>query len=115
MAPIIIPALKLVPMPHSQSRTPARSGAQGLRAPAHAQPLQPAPAGLSMGPPLAWMGCCLLDQKAHSAGATSDRELDHKCAKCACILPPLHPLPPQTVLLSSPEPTPGSAGGCSGE
>lgn len=73
MAPIIIPALNLIPMPYSQSRTPARSGAQGLWAPAYARPLQPVPAGLSMGPPLAWMGCCLLTKRPPSAGAAKDR------------------------------------------
>lgn len=53
MCLIIFPTLNLLPIPHSQSRTPAGSGVPALWAPADAQPLQPVPAGLSMGPPLA--------------------------------------------------------------
>ena len=68
MSPIIMPALTLIPGPHSQSRTPAGSEAQGLQAPPDAQTLRPVPAGLSMGPPLAWMGCCLLTKQSTQQG-----------------------------------------------
>ena len=66
--PHIMPALTLIPGPHSRSRTPAESGAQGPRAPPDEQPLRPVPAGLSTGPPLAWMGCCLLTKQPTQQG-----------------------------------------------
>lgn len=61
MSPIILILIfSHIAMPYSQSRTPAEFRARGLWAPACAQPLQLALAGLSMGPPPAWIGCCLL-------------------------------------------------------
>lgn len=106
-SPVIIPALHLIPMPHSQSRTPSGSGAQGWWAPADAQPLQPVPAGHSVGPPLAWMGCCLLTKKPAQQGPAGAGS-HHGTCTVVCLCPAL-----QTVLLSAPEHTPGSreAGG----
>lgn len=109
MAPIIIPALNRIPMPHSQSRTPASSGAQELWVPACAQPLQPAPAGLSRGPPLAWMGCCLLTKEPTQPGPPGTRSQTESVPVSYLVLLP------QTALLSTPEHTPGSGGGWSGE
>lgn len=61
MSPILLILIfSHITMPYSPSRTPAEFRAPGLWAPACAQPLQLALAGLSMGPPPAWIGCCLL-------------------------------------------------------
>lgn len=60
MLPTIAPPLT---GPHSQSKTLAGSAARELQVPACAQPLQPAPADLPRGPPLALMGCYLLTEE----------------------------------------------------
>lgn len=106
MAPNVIPALNLIPVPHSQSRTPARSETQGLWAPASAQPLQPAPTGLSMGPPLAWMGCCLSTKEPTQQGPPgTGSQTENVLVSYLCAAP----------TACATEHTPGSGGGRSGE
>lgn len=67
-SPIIMPALTPHPWATLTVQDTCRVRAQGLQAPPDAQPLRPVPAGLSMGPPLAWMGCCLLAKQSTQQG-----------------------------------------------
>lgn len=62
-----------------------------------------------MGPPQAWMGCCLVTKEPAQQGPSGTG------SETESVLVSYLALSPQTGLLSTPEHTPGSGGGWSGE